>query len=47
MIGRDSPGVGAYAYDFNKLSKSVLSYGGPGGKAGGAFIDKNYSFGTS
>lgn len=24
MIGRDSPGVGAYAYDFMHLSQSVL-----------------------
>jgi len=24
MIGRDSPGVGAYAYDFVHLSQSVL-----------------------
>ena len=24
MIGRDSPGVGAYAYDYTLLSQSVL-----------------------
>lgn len=38
MLGRDSPGVGTYQYDFNKLSKSVLNKGKGG---------DNYSFGSA
>lgn len=40
QLGRDSPGVGAYDVDFNKLSKSVLNYKGKGG-------GDNYSFGST
>ena len=38
MLGKDSPGVGAYQYDFGKLSKSVLNKGKGG---------DNYSFGST
>lgn len=41
MLGRDSPGVGAYQYDFNKLSKSVLN------KNGGKVPNAEYSFGST
>jgi hypothetical protein len=37
-IGRDSPGVGTYNYDYGKLSKSILATNGNGG-------GKDYSFG--
>ena len=37
QIGRDSPGVGKYQYDYSKLASSVLSTGKGG---------KSYSFGT-
>jgi hypothetical protein len=38
QLGRDSPGVGAYQYDFDQLSKSVLNRGKGGDK---------FSFGSS
>lgn len=38
MLGKDSPGVGAYEYDFGQLSRSVLNRGKGG---------DNYSFGSS
>lgn len=38
MLGKDSPGVGAYQYDFGKLSRSVLNKGKGG---------DNYSFGST
>ena len=38
QLGRDSPGVGTYQYDFDKLSKSVLNRGKGG---------DNFSFGQS
>ena len=41
MLGRDSPGVGAYEYDYDKLSKSVLN-----GKRRAAGFE-NYSFGST
>jgi hypothetical protein len=41
MLGRDSPGVGAYEVDFDKLSRSVLNRKGKGGGA------DNYSFGAT
>lgn len=40
VAGRDSPGVGSYKYDFEKLSKSVLSK--PNDSGGNATRD--YSF---
>ena len=36
QIGRDSPGVGAYGYDYSELQKKILA----SGKGG-----NNYSFG--
>ena len=39
VLGRDSPGVGSYNYDFQNLSKSVLSTKGNG--------RADYSFGKS
>lgn len=32
MIGKDSPGVGSYNYDYNKLAKSILAGKGQGGQ---------------
>lgn len=36
-LGKDSPGVGTYEYDYDKLTKSVLGKGKGG---------MDYSFGT-
>ncbi len=41
MLGRDSPGVGAYEYDYDKLSRSVLN----GKRRMGGY--ENYSFGAT
>lgn len=38
MIGRDSPGVGSYKYDYSKLMNKVLS------KGNNAESESNYSF---
>jgi hypothetical protein len=44
MLGRDSPGVGAYKYDFDKLSRSVLNAANNPKKPG---LHENYSFGST
>lgn len=49
QLGRDSPGVGTYQFDFNKMSKSVLNSVGPGGIKGSAVLSSRaeFSFGST